>query len=300
MSINRCNNARMFDVGKMTRRRSALWLVFPATLLLFTLFISRSAVSRISPVPSPAFVTPNAIRTEPNLTADLDHDGLPDATELHSFNDRENFRRWFTSIAEMQFYKLSDEWNTEQRDCAGLVRFAWREAFRTHDRAWYQRMGEDYQAVAPDVSIKLGSEPLGEKLFRTAPGTYNSTDVASGKFSEFADAQTLKLFNATLVSRDRDQARPGDLLFFYQPYVQKFPYHVMIFLGDAHVANEGAHDWVVYHTGAAPENGGAVKKVRLAVLDQHPNKRWRPLASNTNFLGFYRLKLLNQKASLEE
>ncbi|HKV33187.1 MAG TPA: DUF1175 family protein, partial [Pyrinomonadaceae bacterium] len=102
------------------------------------------------------------------------------------------------------------------------------------------------------------------------------------------------------VSRDREQARPGDLLFFYQPYVQKFPYHVMIFIGDASIANEGAHDWVVYHTGAAPENGGTVKKVRLDVLDQHPNKRWRPLASNPNFLGFYRLKLLNQQSSLEE
>jgi len=232
--------------------------------------------------------------------ADLDHDGLPDVTELRSFNDRENFRRWFTWIAEMQFYKLSDEWNTEQRDCAGLARFAWREALRTHDRAWYQRMGESYQPVAADVSVRLDSEPLGEKLFRTAPGTYNTSDVAAGRFSEFADAQTLKLFNTTFVSRDRDQARPGDLLFFYQPYVQKFPYHVMIFLGDAHVADEGAHDWVVYHTGAAPENGGAVKKVRLAVLDQHPNKRWRPLPTNPNFRGFYRLKLLNQQVSLEE
>lgn len=290
----------MFDVGKMLRRRSALWLVFPSTLLLFTLVISRSANSRISPVPSPSITIPSTTRTEPNLSADLDHDGLPDVTELRSFNDRENFRRWFTRIAEMQFYKLSDEWNTEQRDCAGLVRFAWREALRTHDRGWYQRMGEDYQAVAADVSVKLNSEPLGEKLFRSAPGTYHSNDVASGKFSEFADAQTLKLFNATFVSRDREQARPGDLLFFYQPYVQKFPYHVMIFIGDASIANEGAHDWVVYHTGAAPENGGTVKKVRLAVLDQHPNKRWRPLASNPNFLGFYRLKLLNQQSSLEE
>jgi uncharacterized protein YfaT (DUF1175 family) len=280
----------MFDVGKMTRRRSALWLLFPSTLLLFTIVISHSADSRISPVPSPSSAV---IRTEPNLSADVDHDGLPDAIELRTFNDRENFRRWFTWIAEMQFYKLSDEWNSEQRDCAGLARFALREALRTHDRAWYQRMGENYQAVAPDVSVKLGSEPLGEKIFRTAPGNYQTGDIAAGKFSEFADAQTLKLYNATFISRDREQARSGDLLFFYQPYVQKFPYHVMIFLGDAHVANEGARDWVVYHTGAAPKNGGTVKKVRLAVLDQHPNRRWRPLATNPNFLGFYRLKLLH-------
>jgi uncharacterized protein YfaT (DUF1175 family) len=299
----------MFDVGKTLRRRSALWLIFPVALPLITLIISRSADSHVSPLPSPARETRSAIatRTEPDLTADLDHDGLPDITELRSFNDRENFRRWFTWLAEMQFYKFSDEWNPEQRDCAGLVRFAWREALRTHDRSWFQRMGEDYKSVAPDVSVKLGSEPLGEKLFRTAPGNYRTSDLAAGKFSEFADAQTLKLFNATFVSRNRAEAKPGDLLFFYQPYVQKFPYHVMIFLGDAWLANEGENDWVVYHTGAAPENGGAVKKVRLAVLDHHPNARWRPTVGNSNFLGFYRLKvfdqglkLLDQQVSWEE
>ena len=139
----------------------------------------------------------------------MDHDGLPDISELRSFNDRENFRRWFTWIAEMQFYKMDDEWNPEQRDCAGLVRFAWREALRTHDRSWFQRMDEDYRSVAPDVSVKLGAEPLGEKLFRTAPGNYRSNDVAAGKFSEFADAQTLKFFNATFVSRDREEAEAG-------------------------------------------------------------------------------------------
>ena len=62
----------MFDLGKTSRRRSALWLVFPVTLLLITLIISRSADSHVSPVPSPAPFT----RTEPNLIADLDHDGL--------------------------------------------------------------------------------------------------------------------------------------------------------------------------------------------------------------------------------
>ena len=286
----------MFEAGKILRRRSALWLLFPLALLLVTSFISHSAGNRISPLPRPATAT----RTEPNLTADLDHDGLPDVAELRTFNDRENFRRWFTWIAEMQFYKPSDEWNIEQRDCAGLVRFAWREALRPHDRAWYQKMGDDYPHVAADVSVNLDSEPLHEKLFRRAPGTYTRTDLAAGKFSEFADAQTLKRFNTTFVSRDRKDARSGDLLFFYQPYVQKFPYHIMIFLGEARVANEGARDWVVYHTGASPGNGGVVKKVRLAVLDGHPAKRWRPLAGNPNFLGFYRLKILDQQVSPEE
>ena len=75
-------------------------------------------------------------------------------------------------------------------------------------------------------------------------------------------------------------------------WVQKFPYHVMIFLGPARVAPNGAQDWVVYHTGSSPIDKGTVKKVQLSVLERHPDPRWRPLESNKNFLGFYRLKIL--------
>jgi hypothetical protein len=227
---------------------------------------------------------------------DADNDGLPDAAELHSFDDRRNFRRWFAAIAELQFYRLSEQWNAEQRDCAGLVRFAWREALRKHDRAWFQAMGgEDgsYEAIAPDLrAYTLDRSLLGEKLFRADFGSFQPGDLSNGKLSEFADARSLKNYNATFVSRDRRQAKTGDLLFYHQPWVQKYSYHVMIFLGAARHASEGANDWVVYHTGAAPNDKGEVKKVRLAVLDQHPDKRWRPNESNRNFLGFYRLKIL--------
>jgi uncharacterized protein len=224
---------------------------------------------------------------------DSDSDGIPDREELRSFGDRENFRRWFTAIAEQQFYEPSKEWNEDQRDCAGLVRFAWREALRAHDRAWFLRMGEDYDPVAPDVrAYTLERSPVGEKLFRTTAGSFDESNLSDGTFSEFADARTLKEFNARFVSRDRSDARPGDLLFFYQPWVQKYPFHVMIYLGRARADDEGADDWVVYHTGASPEEGGEVRKVRLSVLSRHPDPRWRPVAANRNFLGFYRLKIL--------
>jgi uncharacterized protein len=289
----------MFAPRNMSRRR--LVLLLACLLLIVPVVFSLTRFGFLSSTPATPLKSERKpenkrlTRSEPAPDADMDHDGIPDATELRTFNDRENFRRWFTWIAEMQFYKLSDEWNTEQCDCAGLVRFAWRESLRKHDRAWYQRMGEDYDPVAPDVSIDLTQEPLRGKLFRTMPGNYSPRDVADGKFSEFADAQTLKMFNVTFVGRDRQQAQPGDLLFFHQPWVQKFPYHVMIFLGEPRLASENAHDWVVYHTGASPQDEGEVKKVRLSVLDQHPNKRWRPLPSNPNFLGFYRLKIFNQQ-----
>lgn len=88
-----------------------------------------------------------------------------------------------TGIAEMQFYRISDQWNGERRDYAGLVRFAWREALRRHDRAWLQWMGPGHEVFVADVSTNyLHRGPLGEKLFRTDFGAYKTTDLAEAKF----------------------------------------------------------------------------------------------------------------------
>jgi uncharacterized protein YfaT (DUF1175 family) len=275
-------------------KRFAVYLTLPS-LLAFAL--ASSSACRFNPSHEA-----RAERTQPFVKircADSVQDGIPDCVKLRSYDDRENFRRWFTNICELQFYHASDAWKTEQRDCAGLVRFALRESLRTHDRAWFRRMGAVYEPLAPDVrAYDLARSPLGEKLFRTRFGSFKESDSIDGTFSEFADARTLKDFNCAFISRDRRQAQAGDLLFFYQPWVQKFPYHVMIFLGKARQPDEGdmsdaaAIDWVVYHTGASPTDSGTIKKVRLATLDDHPDKRWRPVASNRNFLGFYRLKIL--------
>jgi uncharacterized protein YfaT (DUF1175 family) len=238
-------------------------------------------------------VDPATVSTATAKLIDSDNDGIPDPVELRTFQDRDNFRRWFTAIAETEFYQLSDQWNAEQRDCAGLVRFAIREALRRHDRIWFQKMGPGYETVAPDVAgVDLDQNPLGEKIFRTDFGSFHESDLRNGRFSEFADGRSLKNFNSTFVGRDRREAQPGDLLFFYQPWVQKFPYHVMVLLGSPHIAPNGAQDWVVYHTGSSPTDQGTVKKVQLSVLEHHPDPRWRPVESNKNFLGFYRLKIL--------
>lgn len=278
----------------------------------FLLLLSLSVVSLISyfftdrtrsntlgnRLPDSASITSRLEHHKPLPTAnpvslDSDNDGIPDASELRAFRDRENFRHAFNVIAEMQFYRMSDQWNTEQRDCAGLVRFAWREALRPHDRAWFQKMGAGYEDLSADVSTNyLERGPLGEKLFRTDFGAYKITDLAEPKFSEFADARTLKNFNSRFISRDRQFAQPGDLLFYHQPWVQKYPYHVMIFVGESRLGETKTGGWVVYHTGASAVDAGTVKKVELSVLDRHPNKRWRPVESNPNFLGFYRLKIL--------
>lgn len=286
-------------------KRSIACISFPLLLLGA---IAVAALVSISACRDAASLETHAARTPSISTSakwnDSQRDGIPDCIRLRSFNDRENFRRWFTGITELQFYHQSDAWKAEQRDCAGLVRFALREALREHNRAWFRKMGAIYEPLAPDVrAYTLERNPLGEKLFRTKSGAFTESDLTSGAFNEFADARTLKDFNSRFVSRNRSEAEPGDLLFFYQPWAQKFPYHVMIFLGKAYQADDAAdapatvgdaaaNDWVIYHTGASVADSGTIKKVRLAVLDQHPDKRWRPVLSNRNFLGFYRLKIL--------
>lgn len=251
------------------------------------------AASAATPERRGAAATPEPTAGTVVASADADADGIPDAAELHTHNDRENFRRWFTGIAEQQFYEPSKEWNAEQRDCAGLVRFAWREALRRHDRRWLARMGAPYEAFAPDVrAYTLEGGLLGERLFRTSFGSFRESDLKDATFAEFADARTLKNFNVEFVGRDRREARPGDLVFFHQPWAQRYPYHVMIFLGPARAEADGAADWIVYHTGTSVTDRGEVRKLRLAVLDHHPDRRWRPVEHNRNFLGFYRLKIL--------
>src|SRR6185369_16665726 len=142
------NNARMLRLTNKPTRALAL-LFLPAFLVLAYVSISRSS--------GPTLSRRIEKRSEPGPNVDMDHDGLPDNVELRTFNDQESFRRWFTWVAEMQFYNLSDQWNPEQRDCAGLVRFAWREALRPHDRLWFQKMGENYDPVAPDLTPNIAA-----------------------------------------------------------------------------------------------------------------------------------------------
>src|SRR6266404_6533128 len=64
-------------------------------------------------------INPNSVRSWQAPLVDSDNDGIPDTAELRTFQDRESFRRWFAAIAELQFYQLSEQWNVDQRDCAG-------------------------------------------------------------------------------------------------------------------------------------------------------------------------------------
>jgi uncharacterized protein YfaT (DUF1175 family) len=220
-------------------------------------------------------------------------DGTPDFLRLHTAQDRQAFRDWFTSIADSQV----DEPNlpVEIDDCAALLRFAYRETLRAHDASWLS--SHPTQASLPSiVQYAYPQTPLGANLFRVRTGAFHREDVENGSFAQFADARTLMERNTYLVGRDLRLARPGDLIFYRQldqnspydvPVATHYhsPFHSMVFCGEK---------GVVYHTGPINKGKGEMRRLLVSGLLHHPDPRWRPLPENENFLGVYRWNILRE------
>jgi len=197
--------------------------------------------------------------------------------------DQQAFRLWFTFLAESQYHLRDNQRAKDVIDCAALLRFAYRESLRKHDAQWLKSITLPALPTLPPIQ---GFPNPGAALFRTGP---NET-------RQFADARTLRQWNATLISRRLEDAAPGDLLFFEQ-VGQRMPFHAMIYLGKSHFTSS-PEPWIVYHTGPILGQGGAgrpgeVRRLSRAELLAHPQPRWRPLASNPTFLGIYRWRILS-------
>ena len=219
------------------------------------------------------------------------HDGTPDFLRLSSEVDRETFRRWFTFLAEAQYFRPTSQVPREINDCAALIRLAYREALREHDGAWASELKLESLPLASSVQkYRYPFTPLGAALFRVRPGKFHAEDPSNGAFAQFADAQTLARLNTHLVSRDVRRARPGDLLFFRQ-LEQSLPFHAMIFLGPSQFERVSG-GWVIYHSGPISGGKGEIRRVRLEELLRHPSPRWRPEPGNANFLGVFRWNIL--------
>jgi len=128
--------------------------------------------------------------------ADADNDGYPDAAELVSSQDRKRFRDWFVNIAESQYYEVSPFWRKEDRDCAGLLRFAFREALKKHDGKWLARFGFLVEPDLPDIGkFHYPEVPLLEtRIFRLNDAKFRPGDLDTTRsiFSNFARAAALK------------------------------------------------------------------------------------------------------------
>lgn len=220
-------------------------------------------------------------------TEDSAGNGTPDFLRLHTPEDRNAFRGWFVALAEAAADLPADKLPHEINDCAALLRWCYRNALHAHDEAWLHDAPASLQLTQPSVrQYAYPFTPLGAALFRVREGAFALDDASNGSFAQFADARTLWALNTFFLSRDVQAARPGDLLFFRQ-LEQNSPYHSMIVTGTT-------QRWVVYHTGPIGRGSGEMRRVLLDDLIQHPDPRWHPISSNSNFLGVYRWNILQE------
>ncbi len=219
----------------------------------------------------------------PHKPQDKDQDGFPDAAELQSTSDRANFRRWFVAIALSSYENPRDEIG----DCAGLVRFAYREALKAHDAGWREGFGDLLDPSIPEIkAFHYPDVPfIGTDIFRLAPGSYNNFDRAEGRFGNFADVPHLMRYHTRFLGRTLSSGiQQGDLLFF-TPHGN--PTHVMIYL------EIGGEPYLLYHTGPGDEDEGSMRLVRFQTLSALEDENWRPDEQNPSFAGFYRFKILD-------
>jgi len=243
-------------------------------------------------------VAPGFLPARHDVTLGLDPtdefgDGTPDFVRLQDASDQIAFRRWFTFLAESAYFQKDNERHAEVNDCAALIRFAYREALRRHDAPWANFWHlRQLPGITSVHKYEYPHTALGPALFRTRPGAFAPDDITNGTFAEFADAESLRRYNTHFVSRDLSAARPGDLLFFRQEG-HRMPFHAMIYVGSSSFS-EGI-GWLIYHTGPGQGNGGEMRRVTVAELQQHPEFCWRPVKQNPAFLGVYRWNILREE-----
>jgi len=219
-------------------------------------------------------------------------DGTPDFLRLGREDER-IFRRWFTFLAEAQYFQPPDRRPPEIVDCAALIRYAYREALRKHDTAWAAEARVPLLNAADSIAAWHYPDPrMGANLFRIVPGPFDPTDLTNGAFAQFADVKTLGHYNTHRIARDLVHALPGDLLLYRQDS-DHMPFHSMIYLGLSQITRDGVR-YVVYHTGPEGADPGIIRRLSVDDLLRYPEADWRPLAANPYFLGVYRWNILRR------
>jgi uncharacterized protein YfaT (DUF1175 family) len=227
---------------------------------------------------------------QPAMT-DAASDGTPDFLRLDTEQDRRTFRRWFTFLAEVQYYTPTGQRPPEIVDCAALIRYCYRQALSRHDGNWPAESRLPLVPAASSVKkYQYPFTPLEANLFRLQPGPFIPSDLNNGSFAQFANAETLQRFNTFLIGRDVHQAKPGDLVFFRRagdPPV----YHSMIFIGKSQV-EPSLESYFVYNTGPEGTRTGEMKRLSVTELLHFPDPQWRPQRANAQFLGVFRWNIL--------
>jgi uncharacterized protein YfaT (DUF1175 family) len=224
---------------------------------------------------------------------DSRQDGTPDFLRLDDPRDQRAFRRWFTFLAEAQYFQDPAARPPEINDCAALIRYAYREALHAHDNAWTSQAHLPLMPALPSpAKYEYPYTALGAALFRVEPGPFRETDLTTGAFTQFADVKSLWRFNTYPASRNLDRAQSGDLLFYRQDQDHGGPtFHSMIYLGQSQFRPDGAR-YVVYHTGPQVAAPGEIRRLTLDELRRFPEPEWRPDRENPRFIGVFRWNIL--------
>lgn len=193
--------------------------------------------------------------------------GRADGTPILDYQQSRAFRSWFVRIVAEQFRQ--GPWpRWFQRDCAGLVRFAVYEAFKSHNEAWLQANRISDRHLPPEVKLSPDQKIISEGW----------RQIRSHERSAYASAIVIIQENSRFVSKDMNQALPGDLLFFDQGEDQ----HLMIWMGS----------YIAYHTGRESEKNTGLRKYSLNDFMNWKDTRWQPRFENPNFIGIYRFSFL--------
>lgn len=177
------------------------------------------------------------------------------------------FRSWMQRMVSLQLaHGPTPRW--QQHDCAGLVRFAVREALTEHDEKWKRANGLAGQPVPPELGLDARQKSLRD-----------SWRLANGSHAAYVSAIEMVQGNTRFIGKDCNLAQPGDLLFFDQGEAQ----HLMIWMGS----------FIAYHTGTETPTDTGLRSVRYADLLRWTDTRWQPSQDNPNFAGLYRLSFLS-------
>ncbi len=185
-----------------------------------------------------------------------------------SAEQSELFRQWFSAIIRQQI-KQGPSARWQHRDCAGLVRFAVQETLREHNHKWLKASGFELKNLPPEIMLSKAQMAL-----------RNTWQTAEGQTSAYVSALGLIHNNSQFVSKNMNQAKSGDLLFFDQGDNQ----HLMIWLGNL----------IAYHTGTITKTDNGLRAVMIKELLNWKDTRWRISQNNPNFFGFYRFAFLSR------
>jgi uncharacterized protein YfaT (DUF1175 family) len=152
-------------------------------------------------------------------------------------------------LALQQSYHMTASWDPAQRDCAGFVRFLYREAGLLKQRGWVDRSGTAQSYVGADELLAYNFAPLN-------------------------------------LSPDDSRVQTGDVIAYYNPAKKPSEaWHIMVLVKSPPMGSERV--MAIYHNGESGV-GGTVKRVWLDDLMATPIAEWRPRHENSRYLGTFR------------